>query len=261
MFLRSSAGDAIGDKVARTRVLISWQIRIIKAQNQSFQTEVLQYHAKCFLKVIDSIWWIWPWYLIQTVSYMIMPHFVSATMECTAGKSRILNHEFHWITRNTPLMKPRIRRIRHNLLLSCLPAWICHGGLLPFRPYRYIGQRNLAEKRGTATHQGPPTSKQLRSLMCQQCSCQASVLSKRLQLLQVLLPMYLGSLNFMKKKILPTSGDVFFLIFETLQYIFAVLICFITLIPLFLVASFGIFNLSIEHHLRSWKIWRIISIV
>lgn len=139
-----------------------------------------------------------------------MPHFVSATMECTAGKSRILSHEFHWITRNTPLMKPRIRRIRHNLLLSCLPAWICHGGLLPFRPHRYIGQRNLAEKRGTATHQGSPTSKQLRSLMCQQCSCQASVLSKRLQLLQVLLPMYLGSLNFMKKKILPTSGDVFF---------------------------------------------------
>ena len=122
----------------------------------------------------------------------------------------ILNHEFHWITRNTPLMKPRIWRIGHNLLLSCLPTWICHGGLLPFRPHRYIGQRNLAEKHGTATHQGSPISKQLRSLMCQQCSCQASVLSKRLQLLQVLLPMYLGSLNFMKKKFLPTSGDGFF---------------------------------------------------
>lgn len=189
-----------------------------------------------------------------------MPHFVSATMECTAGKARISNHEFHWRTRNTPLMKPRNWRIRYNLLLSCLPTWICHGGLLPFRPHRYIGQRNLAEKRGTATHQGSPTSKQLRSLMCQQCSCQASVLSKRLQLLQVLLPMYLGSLHFMKKKILPTSGDGF-LIFETVQYMFVILICFITLIFLFLVASFGIFSLSIEHHLRSWRIWRIISIV
>ena len=43
MFLRSGAGDAIGDKVARMGVYISWQINAGKVQNQSLQTEVLEY--------------------------------------------------------------------------------------------------------------------------------------------------------------------------------------------------------------------------
>ena len=52
MFLRSGAGDAIGGKVARMGAYISWQINAGKVQNQSLQTEVLEYHASRFLKII-----------------------------------------------------------------------------------------------------------------------------------------------------------------------------------------------------------------